>query len=147
MRISDRSSTCPLPIFSSSACPSPRTSLMDRLPHSSIDGEHGNGSEGHGDRQAANGGGIVRKGMGMTRKRTAGRLGTAVAVAAGAVIGYGGAFGASLPGGASSLNETYQDWIVACQARDDAARCVMTHIRSEEHTTELQSLMRITYAV
>src|SRR3546814_15001014 len=33
-----------------------------------------------------------------------------------------------------SSDLTYQDWIVACQARDDAARCVMTQIRTAPRT-------------
>lgn len=33
---------------------------------------------------------------------------------------------ASLPGGASSLQETYEDWMVACQIVDQARRCAVS---------------------
>src|SRR3546814_5524644 len=38
-------------------------------------------------------------------------------------------------------------FFVLLQANSQDARNVMTHVRSEEHTSELQSLMRNSYAV
>src|SRR3546814_4687182 len=45
--------------------------------------------------------------------------------------------------------EAFRVLEAAAQARDVAKvhYCVATHLRSEEHTSELQSLMRISYAV
>ncbi len=40
---------------------------------------------------------------------------------------------ASLPGGASSLNETYQDWQVSCALRDGKKRCAMIQIQSQQN--------------
>ncbi len=41
---------------------------------------------------------------------------------------------ASLPGGAGSLVETYQDWIVACRAENNATQCVMRQVQSNKDT-------------
>src|SRR3546814_3319957 len=38
-------------------------------------------------------------------------------------------------------------WLTVCRVRLSAPRQYQRHLRSEEHTSELQSLMRISYAV
>lgn len=45
----------------------------------------------------------------------------------------GGRTRSSLPGGASSLNETYQDWLVACRAANDAKQCAMSQQQSQQN--------------
>lgn len=44
------------------------------------------------------------------------------------------AFAASLPGGASTLQETYQDWTVSCQSQNEATVCVMRQDQSSTQT-------------
>ncbi|CAM5350173.1 hypothetical protein MAUB1S_06050 [Mycolicibacterium aubagnense] len=44
------------------------------------------------------------------------------------------ALAAPLPGGAGSLVETYQDWVVACQGRDAQSFCVMRQVQSNNQT-------------
>ena len=44
------------------------------------------------------------------------------------------AFAAALPGGAGSLVETYQDWVVACQAQNERTLCVMRQVQSNTQT-------------
>ncbi|AIJ71803.1 MULTISPECIES: invasion associated locus B family protein [Brucella] len=44
------------------------------------------------------------------------------------------AFAASLPGGASTLQETYQDWTVSCQSQKDTTACVMRQEQSSAQT-------------
>lgn len=39
----------------------------------------------------------------------------------------------TLPGGASSLQETYQDWRVACQVADNAKRCVLLQQQNQQN--------------
>jgi invasion protein IalB len=39
----------------------------------------------------------------------------------------------ALPGGASSLQETYQDWRVACQVTDNAKRCVLVQQQNQQN--------------
>lgn len=39
----------------------------------------------------------------------------------------------SLPGGASSLNETYKDWRVACQVVNNAKRCVLSQAQAQQN--------------
>jgi invasion protein IalB len=41
--------------------------------------------------------------------------------------------GSTLPGGASSLNETYKDWRVACVQQGTAKRCVMSQVQSQQN--------------
>ena len=41
---------------------------------------------------------------------------------------------AALPGGAGSLVETYQDWVVACQAQNERTLCVMRQVQSNTQT-------------
>ncbi|KAB2701208.1 invasion associated locus B family protein [Brucella haematophila] len=43
------------------------------------------------------------------------------------------AFAAPLPGGASTLQETYQDWTVSCQTQKDASACA---IRQEQNSSQ-----------
>lgn len=38
-----------------------------------------------------------------------------------------------LPGGASSLNETYKDWRVACVQEGTAKRCVITQVQTQQN--------------
>ncbi len=44
------------------------------------------------------------------------------------------AFAAPLPGGASTLQETYQDWTVSCQSQKDTAVCAMRQDQSSSQT-------------
>lgn len=44
------------------------------------------------------------------------------------------AFAAPLPGGANSLQETYQDWTVNCQSQNDSTVCVMRQDQSSPQT-------------
>lgn len=41
--------------------------------------------------------------------------------------------GSTLPGGASSLNETYKDWRVACVQQGNAKRCVLSQVQSQQN--------------
>ena len=41
---------------------------------------------------------------------------------------------APLPGGAESLVETYQDWVVACRAQEKTSTCVMRQVQSNNQT-------------
>lgn len=45
----------------------------------------------------------------------------------------GGATAAGLPGGASSLNETYKDWVVACRVASNAKHCVMSQQQAQQN--------------
>lgn len=36
-----------------------------------------------------------------------------------------------LPGGASSLNETYKDWRIACAQEGSTKRCVMSQVQAQ----------------
>ncbi|MCJ8236706.1 invasion associated locus B family protein [Peteryoungia algae] len=45
-----------------------------------------------------------------------------------------GTHAAPLPGGAGSLTENYQDWVVACQAQNNATACVMRQVQSNSQT-------------
>lgn len=45
----------------------------------------------------------------------------------------GGAAASGLPGGASLLNETYKDWVVACQVANSAKRCVMSQQQKQQN--------------
>ncbi len=45
----------------------------------------------------------------------------------------GGAVAQGLPGGATSLNETYGDWMVACVTQDKMGRCAMTQTQVGEN--------------
>jgi invasion protein IalB len=40
---------------------------------------------------------------------------------------------AGLPGGASSLNETYKDWRVACAQDGNAKRCVLSQVQIQQN--------------
>ncbi|MFJ6329046.1 invasion associated locus B family protein [Rhizobium sp. NPDC092011] len=39
----------------------------------------------------------------------------------------------ALPGGASSLNETYKDWRVACAQEGSAKRCVLSQVQAQQN--------------
>jgi len=41
--------------------------------------------------------------------------------------------GPGLPGGASSLTETYKDWRVSCSLRDTTKRCVLSQVQSRQN--------------
>jgi len=41
--------------------------------------------------------------------------------------------GSTLPGGASSINETYRDWRVACVQQGTAKRCVMSQVQTQQN--------------
>ncbi len=43
----------------------------------------------------------------------------------------------SLPNGATSINETYQDWVVLCAAGDKGRNCVMTQQQRRQDTNQL----------
>ncbi|HEV7322670.1 MAG TPA: invasion associated locus B family protein [Ensifer sp.] len=45
----------------------------------------------------------------------------------------GSATGSSLPGGASALNETYEDWRVACAQDTGAKRCVQSQVQAQQN--------------
>jgi len=47
--------------------------------------------------------------------------------------GQDAAAGATLPGGASSLNETYKDWRVACVQQGAAKRCVLSQVQAQQN--------------
>jgi len=44
------------------------------------------------------------------------------------------AFAAALPGGASTLQETYEDWTVSCQSTKDATLCAIRQDQSSAQT-------------
>ncbi len=44
----------------------------------------------------------------------------------------GQAVAATLPGGASSLNETYRDWRVVCAQQGAAKRCVLSQVQAQQ---------------
>lgn len=48
------------------------------------------------------------------------------------VVGQAAAASAPLPGGASSLNETYKDWRVVCAQQDGAKRCVLNQVQTQQ---------------
>lgn len=45
----------------------------------------------------------------------------------------GGAAASTLPGGASSLNETYKDWRVTCVAQGAAKRCALSQQQAQQN--------------
>lgn len=45
----------------------------------------------------------------------------------------GGAAASALPGGASSLNETYQDWRVACVLQGAVKRCAVSQVQTQQN--------------
>lgn len=47
------------------------------------------------------------------------------------------AVAAPLPGGASSLVETYEDWTVACQASGEVTSCVVRQVQSNNQTQQV----------
>lgn len=51
-----------------------------------------------------------------------------------ATISGASAFAAPLPGGASTLQETYQDWTVSCQSLKETSICVMRQDQSSTQT-------------
>lgn len=44
---------------------------------------------------------------------------------------------APLPGGAGSLVETYQDWVVACQAQEAVTNCVIRQVQSNTQNNQV----------
>lgn len=52
----------------------------------------------------------------------------------------GGTAASSLPGGASSLNETYQDWSVACAQDTSAKRCVLSQVQAQQNGQRLLAI-------
>ncbi len=44
-----------------------------------------------------------------------------------------GGAASSLPGGASSLNETYKDWRVTCVAQGAAKRCALSQVQAQQN--------------
>lgn len=69
----------------------------------------------------------------MTRTRRYRHL-TAVTALAGGLLAPLPAMAAALPGGAGSLVETYQDWIVACQAQEERTLCVLRQVQNNTQT-------------
>lgn len=56
----------------------------------------------------------------------------------GIVVVFGGnALAQSLPGGASSIQETYQDWQVRCVSGEENASCVLTQRQVSQDTGQL----------
>jgi invasion protein IalB len=47
--------------------------------------------------------------------------------------GQNAAAGSSLPGGASSLNETYKDWRVSCALQGNLKRCVLSQVQAQQN--------------
>jgi len=45
-----------------------------------------------------------------------------------------------LPGGASSLNETYKDWRVACVQEGAAKHCVMSQVQTQQNGRRVLAL-------
>lgn len=45
----------------------------------------------------------------------------------------GGTVPSGLPGGASSLNETYKDWQVSCVQQETAKRCVLSQTQAQQN--------------
>lgn len=45
----------------------------------------------------------------------------------------GGAAASGLPGGASSLSETYKDWQVACALQGAAKRCALSQVQTQQN--------------
>lgn len=50
---------------------------------------------------------------------------------------------APLPGGAGSLVETFQDWVVACQAQENTTTCVMRQVQT--NTQSNQSVLTVEF--
>lgn len=46
------------------------------------------------------------------------------------------AVAAPLPGGAGSLVETFQDWVVACQSQENTTTCVMRQVQTNTQTNQ-----------
>jgi len=46
----------------------------------------------------------------------------------------------SLPGGASSLSETYKDWRVACIQQGTAKRCAMSQIQTQQNNQRILAI-------
>lgn len=44
-----------------------------------------------------------------------------------------GVVASTLPGGASSLDETYEDWRVSCVYREGAKRCVLSQVQTQQN--------------
>jgi len=44
-----------------------------------------------------------------------------------------GVVASTLPGGASSLDETYEDWRVSCVHREGAKRCVLSQVQAQQN--------------
>lgn len=53
-------------------------------------------------------------------------------VAQAPAVGQAVAATATLPGGASSLNETYKDWRVVCAQQGGAKRCVLNQVQTQQ---------------
>ena len=49
------------------------------------------------------------------------------------LAGQVAAASATLPGGASSLNETYKDWRVVCAQQGGAKRCVLNQVQTQQN--------------
>tara|TARA_R110002020_G_scaffold110627_1_gene255472 strand:+ start:795 stop:1328 length:534 start_codon:yes stop_codon:yes gene_type:complete len=56
----------------------------------------------------------------------------------------GGATGASLPGGASSLVETYEDWGVVCEMQANAPTCIVRQVQTNNETKQIVLTAEIT---
>lgn len=59
----------------------------------------------------------------------------AIALAA-SLASTGTATGAPLPGGASSLVETYEDWGVVCQMQADTPACIVRQVQTNKQTQQ-----------
>lgn len=49
------------------------------------------------------------------------------------MAGESAATGSGLPGGASSLNETYEDWRIACARQGNRKRCVLSQVQTQQN--------------
>ncbi len=59
---------------------------------------------------------------------------TALVVAAGVTTSP--VMAAPLPGGASSLVETFQDWVVACQAQETTTTCLLRQVQTNTQNSQ-----------
>jgi len=62
---------------------------------------------------------------------------------AGAVFMASSAAAAPLPGGAGSLVETFQDWVVACQSQDTTTTCALRQVQT--NTQNNQTILTVEF--
>jgi invasion protein IalB len=75
-----------------------------------------------------------RKNPGLASRGRASMLGSLMLAT---LLTAGAATSAPLPGGASSLVETYEDWGVACQMQSEAPACVLRQFQTNNQTKQV----------